>query len=164
MQYQNAVYIIQDWQLQGSSHPTIFWNKINFFLYNIGVDEREGIDKKQQKMAQEREACSLKVIFLMQIHICTFFFNSIFPSQFLLQYYSEKQEKHIKEHISVSEITIFYNSTNIINRRILQLHYFVNMGCLHNHLCLKMQMYLKQFLMLTCFNMLTLILKILLIG
>ena len=40
---------------------------------------------------------------------------------------------------------IYYNSTNTINRKFLQLHYFVNMGCLQKYLCLKMQLYLKQF-------------------
>ena len=30
--------------------PHHFLEQNNFFLHNIGVDEREGVDKKQQKM------------------------------------------------------------------------------------------------------------------
>ena len=56
-----------------------------FFIHNIGLDEREGVDKKATKNDIGKRACSQNMIFLFQIHLCTFFFNSIFPPWFLMK-------------------------------------------------------------------------------
>ena len=62
-----------------------------------------------------KRACSLKMISLMQIHYAL----SSLTRSFLLSITAKNKKKHIKEPITESEVTIYYNSTNIINRRIL---------------------------------------------
>ena len=55
----------------------------------------------------------------MQIHLRTSFLTQSFLLSLSDSITAKKQEKHIKESISVSEITIYSNSTNIINGRML---------------------------------------------
>ena len=88
------------WVARKLQLPHPFLEQKKYFSYKI-LDEREGVDKKQQKMTLEKGHAAWKW----------------YPScKFMYVLFSLI---HIKEHISVFGITLYYNCTNIINRRIL---------------------------------------------
>ena len=78
------VILIKKIQNGAPTTPSFSGAKGKIFLHNIGVDKREGVDKKKKKK-NRKEGAKPKSDIPYSNSTITFFFNSIFPSWFLIK-------------------------------------------------------------------------------
>lgn len=92
------------WRGRVPATPSFSGAKEKIFLHNIGVDKKEGVDKKQQKMIHKEGVQPSDI--LMQIHLCTFFVKSIFRETLIVLQQKTRKSHQRSYKCSVSLIIV----------------------------------------------------------